>query len=203
MTFPHRQPHGIPAGGQFAATVHAEPETALQASTSRFASIDNVRDLDHAASAALKPLLIPDATDQDDAAAQQIRTEWIARRREIFSAKWCRDADAYADRLEAEAHELLHKAAQANLRNIADRLRREHPRAATMTLGRGYDDGNLAVYVESVRDKDGNEIEATDAAQELVSEYSSRQLNRFVDGGPVDLAAAAAWTQWSARTAPH
>lgn len=197
MTLPGRQPQGTPAGGQFTATAHAEPGTTLQAPDNRFAAIESVRELDQAASEAMRPLLVPESTDQDLAAAEQIRNDWVARRHDIFTAAWRRDADAYAERLEIQAHDLLRRAAQANLRNIADRLREEHPDAATMTLGRGYDDGNLVLCVESVRDQDGNEIDAADAAQELVNDYSSRQLNRFVDDGPIDLAAAAAWTQWS------
>lgn len=200
MTTPqNRQPEGIPAGGQFAATAHAEPEATLHHTDTRFAGIDDVRELDSAASAALNPLLTPDATDQDQAAAKQVRDEWMVRRHQIFAVNRRRDADAYAARLEAEAHELLHKAARANLRSIADGLREKHPNAASMTLGRDYDDGSLAIYVESVRDKDGNELrdpeqDPCDTAQELVSEYSSRQLNRFVDDGPIDLVAASAWT---------
>jgi hypothetical protein len=61
MTLRDRQPQGIPTGGQFAATAHAEPETNLPATGNRFAGIDDVRELDAAASAALSPLLTPDA----------------------------------------------------------------------------------------------------------------------------------------------
>lgn len=184
---------GTRGAGQFAAAAHAEPGADLLAHANRFAGLENVRELDAAASEAIKPLLVPDATDQEMTSAGQIRDEWMDRRHEIFTAAWRRNADSYAERLETEAQELLRKAAEANLRNIADRLREKHPDAATMTLQQDYDDGNLAIYVEAVHDKDGNELAATDTAQELVSEYSSRQLSRFVDDGPIDLPAAAAW----------
>ncbi|ACL41916.1 hypothetical protein Achl_3965 (plasmid) [Pseudarthrobacter chlorophenolicus A6] len=203
MTLPDRQPQGIPSGGQFASNTHAEPDVTLPRSANRFADIDDVRDLDAAASAALNPLLLPDATDHDAENAEQVRDEWMTRREQIFAVKRRTESDAYAERLEIQADELLERAARANLRNIADRLLEEYPTAATLTLSRDYDDGNLAIYVESVRDSEGadlrNHDDVRDAAQELVIEYSSRQLNRFVDDGPVNLAEAAAWHRNTSR----
>jgi hypothetical protein len=204
-TPPARQPRGIPTGGQFAASTHAESAVTLGEPGDRFAGIVDVRELDCAASTALKPLLSADATDDDEALAGKIRDEWKARREQIFAVKRRQLADSYAERLETEAYAMLDKAARANLRNIADSLLEKHPEAATVTLTRDYDGGDLAIHVESVLDKDGNDIynakkleqHPCDTAQELVSEYSSRQLNRFVDSGPVNLAEAASWSGWS------
>jgi hypothetical protein len=108
--------------------------------------------------------------------------------------------DDYATALEDQANTMLANAARANLRNVADELREAFPEAATMVLEKDYDDGNLAIWVSSVQDKDGNDLpdpedgsdDARDTAQELVSQHSSRQLARFTEG-PVDLARAAAW----------
>lgn len=204
-TPPNRQPEGIPAGGQFASGTHAEPDVTLSGPAGRFATIDDVRELDSAASAALTPLLLADASDQDEAAAGTVRDEWMARREQIFAVKRRQQYDVFAERLEATAYAMLEKAARANLRNVADGILEKYPEAATMTLARDYDDGDLAVYVESVKDKDGTELgdqesyqhDARDKAQELVSEYSTRQLSRFVDGGPVNLAEAASWSERS------
>jgi 3-dehydroquinate dehydratase len=192
MTVPARQPQGIPAGGQFAPDTHAEPALALGASANRFADVDNIRDLDHAATAALQSLAVD---GDDEAAADEVRAEWLQRRDAILTVRRRQDFTEYARRREEEASALLSAAARANLRNIADELSAEHPQAAKITLARDYDDGNLAVYVESVHDEKGTALpdEVVDAAQELVSEHSSRQLARFVDESPIDLAAAAAW----------
>jgi hypothetical protein len=194
MTVPARQPQGIPAGGQFAPDTHAEPELVLNTPTNRFANIDDVRALDHAATAALQSLAAADSAD-DEAAADKIRTEWLQRRDEVLTLRRRKEFVDYARRREEEASVLLASAARANLRNIADELRTEHPQAAKITLARDYNDGNLAIYVESVQDKHGATLgdDVIDAAQELVSECSSRQLARFVDESPIDLASAAAW----------
>ncbi|WP_422758991.1 hypothetical protein [Paenarthrobacter sp. C1] len=193
MTSQARQPQGIPAGGQFAPGLHADPEIALNTPANRFADIKDVRLLDDATDAALQPLLSQEAPDES--AAAQVRKEWAERRAEIFAVKRREEYADYAQRREDEASALLESAARANLRNIADELRTEHPEAARITLARDYDDGNLAIYVESVQDEAGNRLgdDAVDAAQQLVSEHSSRQLARFVDESPIDLAAAAAW----------
>lgn len=195
MTLPARQPQGIPSGGQFAPDVHADPEVSLHSSSNRYADISDVRLLDDMASAALQALESPEASVKDETAAAQVRNDWIQRRPEIFAAKRRKEFADYAQRREDEASALLESAARANLRNIADELRTEFPQAATITLARDYDDGNLAIYVESVQDESGDALrdDVVDAAQQLVSEHSSRQLARFVDESPIDLSAAAAW----------
>ena len=194
MTAPARQPQGLPTGGQFAPDTHAEPDLALGADTNRFADLEDVRELDATASAALRPLLSADSSDEDEIAAGKIRNEWLQRRTEIFTVRRRKEFADYARRLEDQASGLLASAAQANLRNIADDLRIKHPQAARITLARDYDDGNLAIYVESVQDDHGTDLgeDVADTAQELVSEHSSRQLARFTEG-PVDLEKAASW----------
>jgi hypothetical protein len=205
-TPPNRQPQGIPVGGQFAPGIHAEPSAVLAGATNRYADIDSLHNLDSTVSKALSPKNLswdgarPAAEQTTE--AEQIRKDWAERRSQLLTANRRQAADDYALRAEDEANALLKKAAHANLRSIADGLLEKHPNAATMTLSRDYDDGNLAVYVESVQDKDGNELgdpesfepDARGTAQELVSEYSSRQLSRFVDDGPVNLAQAAMWS---------
>jgi hypothetical protein len=195
MTIPARQPQGIPAGGQFAPDKHAEPDLSLGTEANRFADVDNIRALDHAATAALQSLAAADGADEDEAAADNVRAEWLQRRDEILTVRRRQEFTDYASRREDEASLLLASAARANLRNVADELRGKHPQAAKITLSRDYDDGNLAVYVKSVQDDQGADLgeDVVDAAQELVSEHSSRQLARFVDESPIDLAAAAAW----------
>jgi hypothetical protein len=194
MTVPARQPQGIPAGGQFAPDTHAEPDLTLGAEANRFAGVDNIRALDHAATAALQSLAA--RTDGDESAADKVRAEWLQRRDEILTERRRQEFTDYARRREDEASALLASAASANLRNIADELRSKHPAAATIVLARDYDDGNLPIYVQAVQDDEGADLheDVVDAAQELVSEHSSRQLARFVDESPVDLVAAAAWT---------
>jgi hypothetical protein len=194
MTTPARQPQGIPAGGQFAPETHAEPDLALETTTNRFADVDDIRALDHAATAALQALAA-EGPDEDDAPADKVRAEWLQRRDQIFTVLRRKEFADYASRREDEASTLLSSAARANLRNIADELRTEFPAAARITLARDYDEGNLAIYVKSVQDDQGAALgdDVVDAAQELVSEHSSRQLARFVDESPIDLAAAAAW----------
>jgi len=195
MTIPTRQPQGIPTGGQFTSDTHAEPDLALGADTNRFADLEDVRELDATASAALRPLLSPDSSDEAEVAAGKVRDEWIQRRAEIFTVRRRKEFADYARRLEDQASDLLASAARANLRNVADELRSKHPQAARITLSRDYDDGNLAIYVKSVQDEHGTDLgeDVADAAQELVSEHSSRQLARFVNESPIDLAAAASW----------
>ncbi|QOT19296.1 hypothetical protein [Paenarthrobacter sp. YJN-5] len=194
MTLPARQPQGIPAGGQFAPHVSADPKVSLHSSSNRYADISDVPLLDDIASAALKALESPEASVKDETAAQ-VRSDWIQRRTEIFAAKRRKEFADYAQRREDEASALLESAARANLRNIADELRTEFPQAARITLARDYDDGNVAIYVESVQDESGDALrdDVVDVAQQLVSEHSSRQLARFVDENPIDLSAAAAW----------
>lgn len=195
MTAPARQPQGIPAGGQFAPDTRAEPELTLGPPANRFARFEDVRELDAAANTALRPLLASDAVEGDEAAANEVRNEWIQRRTEIFAARRRREFSDYAARLEDQASDLLTAAARANLRNVADELRAKYPQASTIVLDRDYDDGNLAVYVKSVQGPDGAGLDENvlDTAQELISEHSSRQLARFVDESPIDLASAAAW----------
>lgn len=187
--------HPRAGDGTFTATAHSDNVTTLAPATNRFAAIEDIFELDEATTAAMSPLLSANATEEDEAEAEKIRAEWLVRRTQLFEAKWHRENDEYAQTMEDQAQDLLKKAATANLRNISYSLRTEYPEAASMKLARDYDDGNLAIYVESVTDKDGNELEedVRDAAQDLVSQYSSRQLSRFVDDGPVDLATAAAW----------
>lgn len=191
MTIPARQPQGIPSGGQFAPDTHAEPDLAL-GDANRFSRLEDIRGLDHAATAALQSLAVA-GTDGDE--ADKVRAEWLQRRDEILTVRRRQDFADYAHRREDEASALLASAARANLRNVADELRTEYPQAAKITLSRDYDDGNLAVYVASVQDEQGADLgdDVVDAAQELVSEHSSRQLARFVDDSPIDLAVAAAW----------
>ena len=184
---------GVPSGGEFAATAHSDDVPALQgAATNRFAGITEVRDLDAAASAALAA--IDTSTGQDDA----VRADWAVRREEILNRQQRQRVEDYANTLEIQASALLSNAARANLRNIAGDLHEEFPDAATLVLKKDYDDGNLAIWVKAVQDKDGNNLPETDEkdpreiAQELVSEYSSRQLARFTEA-PVDLEKAAAW----------
>lgn len=188
--------HPRAGDGTFTATAHSDAVPALAAPANRFAGIEDIFELDRATSEAMKPLLSPDATPEDEAEAERIRTEWQEARTSLFERKWHRENDEYAEQMETQAYALLEKAARANLRNISYSLRTEYPDAASMVLARDYDDGSLAVYVESVKDKDGQELddeEARGVAQQLVSEYSSRQLSRFVDEGPVNLTEAAAW----------
>lgn len=186
---------GVPSGGEFAATAHSDNVPALAGATpaNRYADITDVRELDAAASAALSTI---DSTSGDD---DLVREEWTARRKQIMDAKQRGIYDDYAQGLEDQAHTMLRNAARANLRNIADELREEFPDAATMVLEKDYDDGDVAIWVASVKDKDGNGLpelddgrDAREAAQELVSQHSSRQLARFTED-PVDLAQAAAW----------
>jgi hypothetical protein len=187
---------GVPSGGEFAATAHSDSVPALGGSTpeNRFAAITDVRELDAAASAAL---VLDDSAVEQDAA---VRAQWTARRKQIMDQRQRRIYDDYATSLEDQANTMLRNAARANLRNVADELREAFPEAATMVLEKDYDDGDLAIWVASVQDKDGNDLpdpedgsdDARDTAQELVSQHSSRQLARFTEG-PVDLAKAAAW----------
>lgn len=194
MTTPqNRVRAGVPSGGEFAATAHSDSVPALQAPPgNRFAGIAEVRDLDAAASAALSA--IDTSTGQDDA----VRADWAERREQILSRQQRQRVEDYANTLEIQASALLSNAARANLRNIAGDLREEFPGAATVVLKKDYDDGNLAIWVKAVQDKDGNNLPETDdkdpreIAQELVSEYSSRQLARFTEA-PVNLERAAAW----------
>lgn len=188
--------HPRAGDGTFTATTHSDAVPALAVPANRFAGIEDIRELDAATTEALNALRSPNSTPEDEAETEKIRAEWQARRTELFHTKWHRENDEYAEKTETEAYALLEKAARANLRNVAFSLRTEFPDAATMTLARDYDDGNLAIWVESIKDKDGNDLddeEARDAAQELVSQYSSKQMNRFVDSGPVNLTEAAAW----------
>ncbi|GAA4034408.1 hypothetical protein GCM10023063_18050 [Arthrobacter methylotrophus] len=189
-----RVPSGIPAGGQFAPTTHAEPELALDTEANRFAHLDDIRSLDCAASASLRSLEA-DTTAEDESAADKVRDEWRQRRDEIATKLRRKEFSDYARRREDEALALLASAARADLRNVADELRIKHPTAARVVLTRNYDDGNLAICVESVQDIHGAGLDedVVDTAQELVSEYSSRQMARFVDESPIDLASAAAW----------
>lgn len=192
MTTPARQPQGIPTGGQFAPDTRAEPGLSL-GTANRFADREDIRSLDHAATAALQSLSAAGSTDEVE--ADKVRAEWLQRRDEILTVQRRKEFADYASRREDEASVLLSRAARANLRNIADDLRTAYPQAAKISLARDYDDGNLAIYVESVQDDHGGYLgdEVFDAAQELVSENNSRQLARFVDESPIDLAAAASW----------
>lgn len=187
--------HPRAGDGTFTATAHSDAVPALAAPANRFAGIDDIFELDRATTAAMKPFLSPDPSSEDEAEAEKIRAEWLAARNSLCERKWRRENDEYAEKMENEAYALLDKAARANLRNISYSLRAEYPDAASMTLARDYDEGNLAIYVESVKDSDGQDLDedAREAAQQLVSEYSSRQVSRFVDDGPVNLTEAAAW----------
>jgi hypothetical protein len=190
-----RVPGGIPAGGQFAPTTHTEPELALGPDSNRFAYLDDIRSLDHAATAALQSLAAADSRVDVETAADKVREEWLQRRDEITTVRRRQEFTDYARRREDEALALLASAARANLRNVADELRIKHPAAAQIVLTRDYDDGNLAICVDSVKDIHGDDLgeDVADAAQELVSEHSSRQMARFVDESPIDLASAATW----------
>jgi cytochrome P450 len=184
---------GVPAGGEFAATAHSDSVRALRAPTAnRFAGITEIRDLDAAASGALSAT--DSTTGQDDA----VRADWTAQRERIMERLHRGRVDEYARDMEKLAGTMLDNAAHANLRNIAGALREQFPEAASLLLDKDDDDGDLAIWVYSVKDKDGNDLpehgenDPRNAAQELVSRYSSGQLARFTDK-PVDLATAAEW----------
>lgn len=186
---------GIPSGGEFAATAHSDSVPSLPAPfTNRFAGFDNLRELDAAAYAALSP------NGSDPAHDNAVRAQWEERRIQLVTRQQRKNYDDYAAALEEQAHNLLANVARANLRNVADELREAFPDAATMVLKKDYDDGNLAIWVSTVQDKDGNDLpdpddsgdDARDAAQELISRHSSRQLARFTEE-PVNLEKAAAW----------
>lgn len=177
--------------GTFTATAHSDDVPALTATdANRFAEFNDVRSLDAAAHAALSP------TGSDPEHDSAVRAQWEDRRTHLVNASQRRTYDEYATALEEQARTQLANAARANLRNIADELREAHPDVAVMVLDKDDDDGDLAVGVYAVQDKDGNDLpEAHDAwgfAQELVSQHSSRQLARFTEG-PIDLGKAAAW----------
>lgn len=180
--------------GTFTATAHSDDVPALAATAAnRFAGFDDVRSLDAAAHAALSP------TGSDPENDNAVRSQWDERRTQLVNRQQRKTYDDYASALEDQANTMLASAARANLRNIADELREAYPDAATMTLDKDYDDGNLAIWVSAVQDKDGNDFPeaengegAFETAQELVSQCSSRQLARFTEG-PVDLEKAASW----------
>ncbi|HEX9086744.1 MAG TPA: hypothetical protein VF867_04380 [Arthrobacter sp.] len=181
--------------GTFTATAHSDAVPTLAAPAANwFAAIDNVRTLDAASSAALSP---SGSNPEHDEA---VRAHWTERRTQLVNRQQRKTYDDYAAALEEQAHTLLANAARANLRNIADELRGAFPDAATMTLAKDYDDGDLAIWVSGVQDADGNDlpdpedggVDARDTAQELISGHSSRQLARFTEG-PVSLHAAASW----------
>ena len=101
----------------------------------------------------------------------------------------------WAGRKESEMREAQRDLGNAAMAAVATELLEEFPDAVTLEVTVDHDDGDKYLLTDDVADASGKSLgqDAIDAAQDLLSQYGSRNFARDFEGAAIDLKERAAW----------
>lgn len=158
-----RQPSGVPAGGQFAASARDEVNVgALTGPTE--ASRPEEQSFEMEGIEALvadwrEKLEEPEHYDRDDLAHIQRQIDEAEARKDHLRRMAASDPSTRFSALQAEWHQLNAATTKAAGDAMVDAIREAYPTAAFAVLEPSDQDPTNGMYVKSLRDADGNEIE--------------------------------------------